>query len=420
MIRAGSLFFVILLSTIIGVISVFLLLIYYYQSNQLIEYNHSKTVSINAKSGINLVFAWKDNHPLKLDTTIDLFGKGKDSVRIRIHNWGLYSIGIVKAIDKKWQDQKIFLYGSALPSSMDAALYLSDLDRPLTISGATEIRGNAIVPASSIRSGYLEGKSYGHDTLVYGKQLKSSRHLPPVQETWLNPYFTILFRKDSSIIKKHPYPYQFTADLISRSFLDSTLWIVSKKSISLENMHLTGNICIYSSKEITVDSTTNLDQVILIAPSIFIKGHFNGSLQAFAADSLKTGNNCNFYYPSALILLKDSINKEQPTLQLGKESQLKGLILSYCKKQDINLTSIYIGKSSSIEGVIYCNGYLQFSGKLSGELLTDHFLYKSSSTIYENYLIDASLNRAKLNSHYLCSGLFSNSFSQNNLIEWLK
>lgn len=417
-VNAGSLFFVITISLVIGALSSSLLLISYYHQNTISRSNLIRKLTLNAESGKTLLLNWQIPRSRALDTTIDLFESRSDSVHIQTRQWGLFTVGMVTAGKGSVTNHKAFLYGPGQEGINRQALYLSDYDSPLSISGNTSIRGNASLPAAGIRKGYIEGVKYSKDTLVYGVISKSGRSLPALEARWLDSYYSLLFNTRvsdaaSGVLSKG----RLFSDSVS--FFESTRWIRSKDAVDLTNRHLKGNICIYSAKMILVDSTTILSDIILVAPVIIIHGHFSGSVQAFASDSLITDSYCKFSYPSSLVLLKKPGEKSQPLLKLGSHTQVTGIILNECKKQDLNLTQMIIETACDIQGFVYCNGYLQLAGAVSGTVMTDHFIYKTTATIYDTYLVDGQINRAALNSHFVGSSIFTDQPAVNRIARWL-
>lgn len=52
--------------------------------------------------------------------------------------------------------------------------------------------------------------------------------------------------------------------------------------------------------------------------------------------------------------------------------------------------------------------------------MTSRFLYKSEITIYENYLINITINSAALSRYYLTSDLTPVSGQQKKILQWLE
>jgi len=418
-VKGGSLFFVIVISIVLAIITTNILLVIYFQLNLVSEHTRKQKLAANLQSGINITLEWRNTHQTRIDTTFDLYRLGSDSLSIKILNWGLFDIGIVDVADGKWHERKLFLFGSSLPDSLNKSIYLTDLDRPLTISGETQITGNASLPKAGIRAGSADGFNYTGESLINGKQYLSGHSLPKLNKEWLIPYFEILSQSNLQSSSSKKINHTTPGNIVFNPFSDSTLYYTSQDTIILNHINFSGNIRIYSAKEIEVDSTVTLNDIILIAPKIIFKGHFSGVVQAFASDSLVIEENCSFNYPSALVLLKDSINRGQPVLDIGSNNTIQGIILSQCQKKDINLTIIRIGRKTSVEGIIYCNGYLDLSGIIAGIVCTDNFIHKGSSTIFENYLINARVNRLALSKFYVGSSLFFDDNPDRKVIKWL-
>jgi len=443
MIKAGSLFFVLIIALVISVLSSALLFISYYHQNEARHYEASLRLAANLESGISLVLARADISRAALDTTLDLYTGVKDTVTLRARRWGLYAYGVVEAQAGRWKNQAAFLYGQRPAGALLAALYLSDLHSSLTVTGDTKITGTAYLPLAGIQSGYIEGKSYTRDSLLYGSRRTSGKTLPPLNIDYLSEISALLRGEDSLALAEGTSLAALqvagsgTARVITRSYRDSALRIVSRDSLMLKKVTLKGNIILYAAQKITVDSTARLDGVILIAPQIMIGGHTRGAFQAFAADTLGVGPSCTLDYPSSLVLLKKPNSPVESRITLGKNSILRGILLAAGLPPDVKKkpsTSrapsstpitvappyVRIEKGATLSGILYCAGYLELQGTACGSVLTDHFLMRSPATTYENHLLDAVIDRTALDIHFLASPVFLSPHAKQGIAAWVE
>jgi hypothetical protein len=77
-----------------------------------------------------------------------------------------------------------------------------------------------------------------------------------------------------------------------------------------------------------------------------------------------------------------------------------------------------IGAGVLIQGILYADGYLLLKGKVYGATLADYFLYRSPAIVYDNYLVDAQLDRAALPSYFAGPVLFGDR-KKNRILQWV-
>lgn len=228
----------------------------------------------NLSSGVNIVMGNSQDIEPK---TIDLFDNQKDSIHIAKHKWGFFNIGLVSAFvnNQVIQDtiQKIFLMGAEKSKILDFALYFPFSNYSLTVSGNTLIVGDVALPKEGIKSGSIAGVSYTRSKSFYGQQFLPNTPLPSVNKDFLSSILN-LYNTPSPISKSIPKS-------ITRSFAETTLFIKGD-SLSLDNCIIMGNIIVKSKKAITIGANCQITDAILIAPKIYFKSRFQGSLQAFA------------------------------------------------------------------------------------------------------------------------------------------
>src|ERR1700746_1813805 len=100
MIKASSLFFAIVISLIIAIVSSSLLLFAYTSRIEEEKLDMSEKMLLNVQSGIELLLTRQDAIALNDSKEIDLFDKGMDSVLLTRKAWGAYEILISQSTFK--------------------------------------------------------------------------------------------------------------------------------------------------------------------------------------------------------------------------------------------------------------------------------------------------------------------------------
>src|SRR5690606_41393189 len=82
---------------------------------------------------------------------------------------------------------------------------------------------------------------------------------------------------------------------------------LKEDSLELNHVFLKGNIILISNNPVVIDSSSNIEDVLLFAPYIIIKNGFRGSIQAFAQNYIRLKNDVDLEYASVLGLMPKSI-----------------------------------------------------------------------------------------------------------------
>ncbi|MBC7913521.1 MAG: hypothetical protein H7Y07_05290 [Pyrinomonadaceae bacterium] len=191
---------------------------------------------------------------------------------------------------------------------------------------------------------------------------------------------------------------------------------------SVSGINLAGNIILFSENQITLDSTCTLDNVLVFAKSIHVSSGFKGRVQLFATESILVGKNCVFNYPSGMGVLKpDSESNIQPKIVIGDSSVFKGILFSYEKVKSDAQTLIDIGNNVRIEGEVFSKGMIRFKNgaTIYGGIKANRVIYETNSTLFENYLVNTTINTDLLSPYYLTSSIFSGISTKRKVLEWL-
>jgi hypothetical protein len=416
-VEASSLLITLIIALVVGVLCTSLILVSYY--NRIIDIGSRTNDKLdrNLESGINIALADTSYSLLDKRDTVDLFGDKNDSVEIVKKNWGLFNTASVMAFSATKSKKKEFIYGSELPLYMDGCLYLTDKQRPLALVGDVTLFGKAYLPKAGVRPSFIDQRGFSYKELIQGEILQSSGSLPQLDSQRLNilrDYLTYIEAPPVSAVSINTF-----TDSLTNSFNDSLIYYFNEEEIDLSAIKITGQIIIISGKKIIVDSTSLLNNVLIIAPEINFKKGFSGIVQAFATKEINVEKNCTFQYPSCLVIVHKSADLDLSKLKLASGVNFNGILLGIHENDaTANYISVEIEKGTEITGIVYVDGFLAIQGKVFGTVMTNLFIYKSPGTIYENNLVDVEFNRKKLSPYFLASPIF-NKKGKNKIIQWV-
>lgn len=381
----------------------------FYKQQEVKIANRAKIREV-AASGMALV---QSNYFHEGDTTLTDFLYTGDSLHLSNRQWGLYDVVTVRARYHMDSLRKAFYIGKELQDSL--VLYVADEDRNLSVSGETKIVGNASIPQAGIKPAFVDGNFYkGIKKIVDGKIAYSERTLPAIDENRLKNIFETSF---------NPNTIQELASTVHQSFYQDSYIIAEQAPLVLDNVQLHGKILITSDSSITIRANADLKDIICIAPYIRVEAGFSGNIQLFAQDSMRIEKDCRFSYPSSLVLFPP-YKGANARLSLGKNTDFSGTVLLYEKERRDVPNLLELEENVKITGDLIAYGMLKYKAPLQviGSTYCYRFVTQTQSTLYENYLIDITLDRRQLNPFYLKSPLWQNQHvkSKNQIVSWLE
>ncbi|RZJ76968.1 MAG: hypothetical protein EOO45_00360 [Flavobacterium sp.] len=411
MLKAGALYFSIVVAFFIAVFCASLIMLAAHYRNGYIKELRMIRLVNNLESAQARVLAAELGNGYGSDET-DLYGDGLDSVLIIRKAWGVFDLAVVKSFVSSDTLKRSFLIG--MDKSLDSvALYLSDEDRPLSVSGDTQITGDVEVPKSGMRKSYAEGRAYSRDDMVDGKIRDSGRKLKPLANVY-KAGLNMELEKSSTLLRQLP-----DHDL-HVSFLDS----VSRFRIRPDqvlNHSFSGQIALYADSSVVLSSTCRLDGVLLFAQSIHIEAGFKGNVQLFARDSITIGDDVTLDYPSVMGLMAKQTVVGQGKISAGKGLRFSGMLFAVMDgKSSLPLMTSF-GESNTISGEVYADGVVKMNKGfvLNGKVSCNRFLMQTKVSLYENFLIDVVFNRRARSGYFLSSGIFTDKPGKSKVLKWL-
>ena len=388
---ARALLYVLFITLLIAIISGSLISLAHIKNNQINEYLLQLQLIRNVDSGIALL---KASEEITIPTTdLDLFSNQQDSITYEKKDWGLLKVGLVTAFKSKRfgsrQLQKAVLLGDTLQKEQKAALYVQDDNKPLAVVGKNIIKGDAYLSNTGIKQGYVGGLGFNGSIPLEGTLKRSSRSLPLTHEERLSSLLLNIYSGTTT----QPF-----VDSLYQSFFDDTYHLTGS-TIYLDKTILKGNIVVQADSIIYVSSNSKLQDVLLFAPYIIFEKEFEGRCQVFASEYIELQENVHLAYPSVLCLLQSVNSTENSKIELKDHSSIEGLLL-YHQFAAID-KQLMIPKTVRINGQVFVDATLQLEGVVYGNITCRGFRVKTPSSIYDNHLMDATIDYTKLQKDYL-------------------
>ena len=203
------------------------------------------------------------------------------------------------------------------------------------------------------------------------------------------------------------------------SFRDAAMVVNEKNALVIRAIKLDGHILIRSAVSITLESDAQLNNVVLVAPVVRINNGVEGRFQVFARDSVIAGNDVHLSYPSVLCVVVDKMSVQEPSVVIGENCSIYGEIfmINEDNTQQKN-TSIWIQAKADVSGQVYCTGSIDLKGSVTGSVCCSRFILHTNSAVYENHLLDATIDVNARSKDWLCCEL-NRKQRNDHVIQWL-
>ncbi|MCB0627907.1 MAG: polymer-forming cytoskeletal protein [Saprospiraceae bacterium] len=405
----GTLLYALLIATLIALICSGLIAALSMELLVLVEWDLQEKLMRNSRSGLALLLG---EGSASQEATIDLYGRGDDSVTICRSRWGAFPLARSRSFKATPSGNQSHLQIALLGDRpLPGALYLADRKMALSLSGRTQIGGSAWLPAAGVRAGYVDGRPFTGERLVDGDQLRSSNRLPEPESSWLD-WIRQMRHRGRSMQKTSSLP-----DSLQQSFADSSRCFHLEYAY-LNHHVLKGHVIVWADSMIVVGGNAKLEDICLLAPIIVFEPGFNGAVQSYASDSLRVESDVQLQYPSVVAVIPIPDQKHPASLLLAAGSDLQGL--AYCRTLPSGTSSstLTIEASARVVGEVFAEDILALSGKVFGRVSCREFKLQTPNSSYQNYLYDAEILPKRRPSGYL-SPHFLAGGQENGVVKWM-
>jgi len=409
---AGALLLVITVSLIIAAILLSLILLATNRRMLVQRDAQLEQLRQNLASGLAYVQA-HPAQPAFQSLTVDLFGDGEQVVQVTRKPWGFFDVAVIAGSKGTFQDTTLALLGSTFNVVNQSALYLTDENVPLAVNDDAQVRGVAWLPkAGEIRPASLPlTGEHRKGEAVVGKVHSSGARLPLTADSALTRLKSYGQLELTELLPTQSRPVTTLPDL-AYSFAGLPAVWYHAKAYTIQRA-LTGQVVVISSSRLTVEATSQLTDVLLLAPTIIIKPGFRGRVQLIARDTVLVGADCHLTYPSAVCAYGAG---QSALVSLGPDTSVQGVVVAAAAEGLAAL--IQSTPTTMVEGQVFTTGVVENCGTVRGTVTCRRLVYRGVGSAYENCLVNAVLDRTSLSARFLTSRLL-NPTANSGVVAWL-
>lgn len=400
MIRAGALTYAVFVMVVAAILCSLMIMLAFANRNYFFTINTNEHVKDLAYSGLAWSMAGAEEKMAPFEEATykqrngnHLWFNTTDTLMVKQREWGAFKVHSSGGRRKGYHYNKGVFTACTNERYKDMSLYMADFNRPLKLAGDALIKGDAWLPEKGVEGAYIEGSNYKRSELVYGKKKTSGKKLAPI-EKWHKQY-------TRDYLQGHFLPYDSVVgmgelpDVLNHSFLKATVTVAQPTTIDLDYQKWRGNVIVYSGTGIKVKSTTELKDVVLVAPKVVIEKGVKGNFHILASDSVIIQEGVNLEFPSSISMAPAIGNDSHCAIRKG--AMVNGLLVSYSeKKQKTNNVNVTVAEGATVRGMVYTEDNLEIRGVVQGQVFCNRFLLKTGSGVYENHLLDGKIDRSKV------------------------
>jgi hypothetical protein len=407
-ISGSGLYYAIGVAVIAGLLSsAFLLLTYFHRLEHLRASSQLRVVQNFRQAWLVLMDA---NTPVAMNTDQRLsIGLEIDTVMASRESWGLLEVASTICTSQQMSISRNALVGgisSRTPNAVEMAY-----GEKLTVCGNTSIVGDCLIPGGDVEMKTIDNRPYtGPQPAIEGDIASATTSIRDIHPDVIESMNDV-WKLQTSNYEPQVIPLDDT-----NSFSEPTRILVTAFE-GVSPVNLKGNIIWISKTPILLDSRSNLEDIIVVCPSIQIGSNFRGSAQFFVTDSMLVEEYAELTYPSSIVFHP---NAQRQFLRLANNSRVEGLIVARTevqKKKGNVIASIQNG--ATVEGAIYWNGYVSLKGKVSGSIVANGFFLQTPSATYENHIQDGVIDVRQLDFRFVGLDIYS-ATRKKDLIKWLE
>lgn len=396
MLKAGSLFYALVLTILMAILSSMLLLMSYHHRMEYDQLEQRILLQERLESGLKKILNSSGDFTGNELVTLPVFSDGEDSIGVIRKPWGIYTILAVRANFKNDTLSRVVIAGGRPDSTDRYALYLSDQSRPLALCGKTELKGLLYLPKAGIKTTFIEGQQFTGTPISSGQTKPSKEELPTIQPELLKQLTSP--EGGGEQINKFGLPEE---DTLYQSFWEPMLMYSSNSAMEFRKGNYSGHICFQSTTSITISSGCKLNDVMLKAPRIVLEEGVNGSFQAIASDSLVVEKDVKLSYPSCLVLCSEGKFLQSGIRLAAKDSIYGSILVINTAQNPLASSCVKVPREAFVYGEIISNSTADVQGTVYGSVSCSKLRLCNASSVYDNHLLNAVIDNTRLSNSFV-------------------
>jgi hypothetical protein len=411
--KGGALYVSVIISILISIILSLFITVAYYNTQSVQAQNSLMQLQLSLESGFEI--AQSNYFNSDLGNSWQKMPYNNDSVMVKKMTWGCFTLIDVKAKNVHFYSHKTGLFGA--PATMDTALMVAEQNRPIGLAGKIKFNGSCYLPKAGVKSAYIEGTSFSDLNSIRPFIKQAPGYIPAIDETYLKN----IEQSQSEVNAYTDSLISFIPDVLNQSFQQKTV-VMKQGSITLNSQILSNNIKIIASDLITVENTSQLNNVLLIARKVIFKKGFKGTVHVIAKDSIVTEDECEFNYPSSFcVYSSETSTTNNPKVRgifFGIQCKFKGGLLAANNKTESSRMMIKLNKQFEMIGNLYSSNYADAQGNLYGSVFCQTLLLQTPSGVYENHLLNSAIDPKKYGINLVVPNWFTQKEKHSTCAKW--
>lgn len=297
---------------------------------------------------------------------------GEDSVHVAVSDWGLYEL---VRLSNSSPDALTMLVGRRTECPAEAAFWICDRNRALSLSADARIEGLAYIPMNGLNYTEIASRYYSGLPLPESDLRLSGPDLPPLD--------SVAFRKASELC---------------------LLWRKKNKDMSLSD-------CLFGERVVLSENLQLPSDALVSARTVTVEKGFEGTAQIFASDTVIVEDGAVLRFPSGIFVnavddshfSDDSYSSDdchsgacRPFVRLGSDSDVSGYIAVFSENADSGLRfPSYIQEhGSTLRGLLCIDGSCELAGNVYGAAYIRDCYHRSGGNTFPGTLCDARFVRS--------------------------
>lgn len=295
------------------------------------EYHDKKQRMLNIESALNTyccdgsLFSRSDSASLDFDC---------GEIYIVRNDWGLYDC--VTASDRQGQLVRR-LYGRMSDSPEEAAFWICDRNRALTVGAGTKIAGTVCLPPNGVN--YSGDISEVHCIPEAAMKL-SLPDMPPLEDNWRERIMNL-------------------SDICSRNTF------IEAEASHGDSVFTLNGMSLLHGDEIVISEKSVMHNAIICARKVIVRSGFKGCIQIFCSDSVKLEPGARLEWPSGICIISES---GRPHVELCGGSSISGYVAVIGAGPDPELKFAGYEQhcDAVLNGLLYADCSCELNGSISG------------------------------------------------------
>jgi hypothetical protein len=303
--------------------------------------------------------------------------KEESEIYINRRLWGLYEVVTISNYNRGISESRMT---GAEPADEDYCFYYRENGSPLFIAGNTTIEGTVKFPPSGYKYTQLQSRFFSGKEVERSKIGRSGKTLPE-----RNPEI-IRFLDSLAEIRRACTTITGCPDSLVYPFSNTSPCMLSAGN-KLETASLLKGYILLSAGEITIDSSSKFEDILVVANKIRVREGFRGSAQLLATDTLIIEKGVTLEYPSGVYLYPG--NRKRYAL-INPGSSVEGYVVIDGQGEDeVKYPNYRQPQEAWVSGLLYVEGICEFSGNVTGRTVLGEAVHYTPEGYYDNTIADA-------------------------------